>query len=414
MMNLRLVGKGNKQKGAAAVTIALLTIVMICFAALSIDIGYLMVTRNELQNVADAAALAATRKLGNYYENMAPAEQLSYTCSMAAWPCTDIIAVAIEAGLANRAGQVDIVINESDVRIGRWDFSVPLPFDPSNDPFTEQAEQPRAVRVIARRDAEANNAITTFLAGILGVDTVAVSAVATAALSGQGSAAEGELELPVGIDGQFFGPSGACGQEIFFSPTNLSCAGWTSWDYGNGANTMRDVISGVKPNPEISIGGEAYNYSGGDMATLFDDLLLLFKRKGHDVYGDEDTPVQSGDDGPVTGALPTDAPAEPLYDEDGVTPLYYPQEDKGAPVPLIARNRHVWQTSVVVYEPNNCDNPNQELKTVGFARVTITDVLVQPEKTIKGRIDCGYVSEEPTRGGGGEYGTVGSIPGLVQ
>lgn len=414
MNNLLLVGTVKSQKGAAAVTIAFVMIVLICFAALSIDIGYLMVTRNELQNVADAAALAATRKLGNYYENMTPDEQLSYACGMAEWPCTDIKTVAIETGLANRAGQVNIVVNESDVHIGRWDFSVPPPFDPSNDPFTEQAEQPRAVRVTARRDAQANNAITTFLAGIMGVDTMAVSAVATAALSGQGSAAEGELELPVGIDAQFFGPTGACGQEIFFSPTTLSCAGWTSWDYGNGANIMRDVISGEKPNPEVSVGGEAYNYSGGDMATLFDDLLLLFKRKGHDVYGNDETPVQSGDDGPVTGALPTDPPAEPLYEEDGVTPLYYPQEDKGAPVPLVPRNRHVWQTSVVVYEPNNCENPNQELKTVGFARVTITDVLVEPEKTIKGRIECGHVSEEPTRGGGGEYGTFGSIPGLVQ
>ena len=409
-------GKIEKQKGATAVTIAFLLIVLVGFAALSIDVGYLMVTRNELQNVADAAALAAARKLGNYYENMTPEEQLSYECGMAQWPCTGIKTVAIETGLANRAGQVDIVINESDVQIGHWDFSIPPPFDPANDPFTELTEQPKAVRVIARRDAQANNAITTFLAGVLGIDSMPVSAVATAALSGQGTAAPGELELPVGIDAQFFGPTGFCGQEIFFSPTTLSCAGWTSWDYNSNTPNMRDLLSVPprKTNPEVSVGGESYNYSGGDMATLFDDVLLLFKHKGHDVYGADETPVQTDENGPVTGALPPDPPAEPLYEDDGVTPLYYPQDGNGPPVPPIPRNRHVWQTTVVVYEPNNCDNPNQALKTVGFARITITDILQVPDKTIKGRIDCGYVSEGPTRGGGGDFGTFGSIPGLVQ
>ena len=107
MRDLWLVGKINEQRGAVAVTVALMMFVLIGFAALSIDIGYLMVTRNELQNVADAAALAATRKLGNNYENMTPSEQLSYTCGSTEWPCTEITSVAIEAGLANRAGQVD-------------------------------------------------------------------------------------------------------------------------------------------------------------------------------------------------------------------------------------------------------------------------------------------------------------------
>ena len=114
-------GKIEKQKGATAVTIAFLLIVLVGFAALSIDVGYLMVTRNELQNVADAAALAAARKLGNYYENMTPEEQLSYECGMAQWPCTDIKTVAIETGLANRAGQVNIcLLYTSDAADDQW------------------------------------------------------------------------------------------------------------------------------------------------------------------------------------------------------------------------------------------------------------------------------------------------------
>jgi len=73
------------QAGAVAVTVAILMFVLVGIAALAIDIGYLLVTRNELQNVADAAALAAASKLGDNYQNMSPAEQLQYDCGMPDW-----------------------------------------------------------------------------------------------------------------------------------------------------------------------------------------------------------------------------------------------------------------------------------------------------------------------------------------
>ena len=66
----RLIPTMKDQAGAVAVTVAILLVLLVGFAALAIDVGYLMVTRNELQNVADAAALAATRKLGIIYQNM--------------------------------------------------------------------------------------------------------------------------------------------------------------------------------------------------------------------------------------------------------------------------------------------------------------------------------------------------------
>lgn len=414
----RLIPTIKDQAGAVTVTVAILMFVLVGIAALAIDIGYLLVTRNELQNVADAAALAATNKLGNNYLNMTNAEQLDYECGTVefSFDCTDIVTVAQEVGLANQAGQVDIVINPNDVFIGVWDFSIPPPFDPSNDPFTEQDAQPRAVRVIARRDETANNPITTFLAGIFDVDTMAVSAVATASLSGQGTAAEGELELPIGIDAGFFNDpdeDGFCHDEIVLHPTDLSCAGWTSFNLGNGVPNMRDLISGIEESPEADMQGE-FNYSGGVSATLFPDLLTRFKYEGHDV--DEDGMPLMGDvDDPVTGALPTDTPgAQPLFEEDGVTPLYYPKETHDPDEVLVARNKHLWETTVVVFEAGECGNPNQTAKTEGFARITLTDVYLQPDLYIKGRVECGYVSGEPTRGGGGEFGTIGSISGLVQ
>jgi hypothetical protein len=71
-----------------------------------------------------------------------------------------------------------------------------------------------------------------------------------------------------------------------------------------------------------------------------------------------------------------------------------------------------WTTAVVVYDSSDCTNPNKLTTIVGFATVTITDVYTAPEKTILGRVVCENIDEG--RGGGGTYGTLGSIPGLVQ
>jgi hypothetical protein len=381
-------------------------VVLVGFAALAIDIGYLMVTRNELQNVADAAALAAASKLGDNYQDMTHAQQVQYDCGTPDWgfPCDDIVAVALEVGLDNGA----ISINPEDVFIGVWDFS---PADPSVDPFTPQNAQPKAVRVIARRDESANNPITTFLAGVLGVDEMSVSAVATASLSGLGEVVEGDLELPVGIDASFFNTPGACGSQIFFSPTNLSCAGWTAFEDKMNAQKVLKLVTGETENPELGV-GDVFTYQGGDIANLFDDLQWRFRDLGYDV--DINGNQVTGPTGELlTGALPdgTDG-TEPMFAADGVTRLNYEQVH---PLdPLEPRNLHVWETTVVVYEASGCNNPNGPRRTVGFARVDITDVQVPPNNTIVGTITCGEVSEEPASGGGGEFGPFGNIPNLVQ
>ena len=68
----------RNQRGVSAVIIALLLVVLLGMAALAVDLGYLYVTRNELQNVADAAALAATRQLGEIYQAMPGNLQADY------------------------------------------------------------------------------------------------------------------------------------------------------------------------------------------------------------------------------------------------------------------------------------------------------------------------------------------------
>lgn len=61
----------SQERGAILVLVAVLLIVFIGLAAFAIDFGYRHVVKNELQNVADASALAATRELGKIYQGLA-------------------------------------------------------------------------------------------------------------------------------------------------------------------------------------------------------------------------------------------------------------------------------------------------------------------------------------------------------
>src|SRR6266498_2406271 len=53
----------RNRKGIAAVYIALILVALIAFVGLAIDIGYMYVAKGQLQNGADAAALAGAAKL---------------------------------------------------------------------------------------------------------------------------------------------------------------------------------------------------------------------------------------------------------------------------------------------------------------------------------------------------------------
>ena len=52
-------------RGQTLITVALGLVVLLAFVGLAVDVGLMMLARNELQNAADAAALAGAQK---FYE----------------------------------------------------------------------------------------------------------------------------------------------------------------------------------------------------------------------------------------------------------------------------------------------------------------------------------------------------------
>jgi Flp pilus assembly protein TadG len=382
--------KQSKENGAVVVLVAFLLLILLGIAAFAIDFGYRHVVKNELQNAADAAALAGARELGKIYEN-------SNIHPLDSTERTSVIAAAQNTALTNYAGdENDLEIDAQDVLFGHWDSSAnPNVFIP--EPTTERID---AVNVTVRRQPGYNSGpIRTFFAGLLGVETMDIIAKATAALTGQSTIGEGGLPIPVGIGTSWFDPNnwiaeekGFCDQDIKMYPTGglTGCAGWHVFQEDvNQANT--NVLNGVlnQLNPWCDPDDEEH----------FDSKLC---KKNEGQY-DPENPYQSpevslGDSfiftgGTVAASLPN---MEFLYDAH--------KDENG-----------VWPVTLVVYDIDTCgEQPSGSEQIAGFASAEIYDVetAIDGTKTIRARVVCEMI--KPGRGGGADYGTLGSIPNLVE
>lgn len=352
----QLISKFNNQRGATAVVIAIVITVLIGFVALATDIGYVSVTKNELQNIADAAALAGAGELGNVYQGLTYDNQQVLYLDDNGVDAIKFTAKDVVGEGKNRAGGKNIIIDDGDIFINKW---------PGTSVHSNDYNQPNAVRVTARRDSSANGPISTFFAKIFGIETLDVSADATAALTGLGEAPT----IPVGISKFWMDPSNwggdkPCDQPIRLHPTGdlEGCAGWHTYkDWPSNSAKLNQILgdmTGMDPKdyPKGAI-GEEFVYIGGDVANIFDAVQALYDAK---------------------------------KDESGE-----------------------WDVILPVYDSEDCSNPSGRIKTVGFVAATITGVTGPPDpKEINAEIICEYITFGD--GGGDDNGALGTIPTLVE
>ena len=179
-------GSRKKQQGAIAITVAVCMVMLLGFAGLAIDVGNVLVARNELQNAADAAAMAGA---GCLIRRTACANT---TATQPDW--TTAKATASSFSTSTSTNQVQGArVKASTVSTGYWNVTG-TPYRLETLPFTPGANDLPAVQVIIRKDGtDANGAVATFLSKVLGVQTLKASAVATAVLSQPGSVGPGGL-----------------------------------------------------------------------------------------------------------------------------------------------------------------------------------------------------------------------------
>ena len=221
------------QHGAVLVFVALLLIVLLGIAALAVDIGYVAITRNELQNAADAAALAGAGELGSIYDAQTPPLSLNSTQAGA------VATVALTVGQQNEAAGQPPNIGTSDIVIGYWDSHVNT-F--SNAPPTGRI--PNAVRVTARPSVGGITplgSVTTFFANIFGIANVAVSATATASLTAPCDIIPGGVSPFVISQDQTYCVTNS---DVVFTGSNPQpCAGWQTFDVNSNTTNIRNMLN---------------------------------------------------------------------------------------------------------------------------------------------------------------------------
>lgn len=205
--NKSICSKIKNQHGANAVVITLSLFVLFGFAALSFDLAHIFMVKNELQNAAEAGALAGASSLYN-----ATGEQIQ----------TNANQIAKTVAEANKSENAAVYINYTsgtngpEIQRGHWAFAVTdstYPVEKSyfaaNDSTTviditqfstlelnANDNFINAVRVVARSQP---TSVILFFARIFGIDILPMAAEAVAYLGYVGTLGPGEVDLPIAL-----------------------------------------------------------------------------------------------------------------------------------------------------------------------------------------------------------------------
>lgn len=158
--------KSAARRGVSVVFTVVGLSVLLGFAALAIDVGYAYSVRSQLQRNADAAALAgASVLISDNLLSEIPED-----------PTPQIIETARDYAWANPAGGVQTEILLEDIVPG----NLPEPYNPEVPVVPSAYALYNAVQVTSRRTDSINGEIALFFARTLGVDSISLSATATA------------------------------------------------------------------------------------------------------------------------------------------------------------------------------------------------------------------------------------------
>ncbi|WP_164704841.1 pilus assembly protein TadG-related protein [Cupriavidus necator] len=160
---------------------ALFIVALLSFAALAIDVGYLFVVRNQLQNAADAAALNGANNL----------YRPGTTFKAYSWVNAEGSALtALQQNVADGAN-----LNDASIDSGYWNtktYAYVTPASASPGP-----NDVPAVRVSVSKSSGHNNGpVKTYLAQFIGVSVVPVGATAIAVAAAPDTITPGGL-LPI-------------------------------------------------------------------------------------------------------------------------------------------------------------------------------------------------------------------------
>ena len=258
----------TSQKGAVTVLVALTLPVLLGVGALAVDLAYLHVVRNELQNDADAAAMAGARKL--------------YTKGASALDWAGAATTAKDAIVLNRAA--NHALADGDVLTGYWDTTQATPGLQTSLNKPSATDAPAVQVSLGKTDNQNQGPVRTFLASIWGVYAKPMRVTAVAGVHSPSSAA---LAFPLAVAQCMYQTHWDLStqpprpkidpktQKPFVfeiarekSPDPCANGQWTALNFeGKGANSIDNIIEHKPalfdpPPPMLSVGDKVTMESG--------------------------------------------------------------------------------------------------------------------------------------------------------
>ena len=185
----------RRTEGSVAVITALGLIAFLGIASLAIDMGHLYTTKKELQNVADAAALAAAGNLIHDYgagavRDPVAAQQAAMTVAQR------------QSQLSGQTAVGDAERNDLSLIFGAWDNRTGNPATAwtAIGSTCSSDSNANAVQIsISRAPGTVYGPVSNFLGGILGINTSQVSAAAIAYLGYTNEMPTGGVQVPLAL-----------------------------------------------------------------------------------------------------------------------------------------------------------------------------------------------------------------------
>lgn len=223
----------STRRGTITVLAAFFSILMLGMVAMSVDIGYVLSMKEEMQRTADSAALAAC---WDYGRNLAEGNDATSSDQSAR-------AAAQQFAYSNQVGNSGpaIDVNASNNPSGDLVFGyVNDLYNPNATFDTTSTNLFNAVKIRVRRDSQMNGEAPSFFARVFGHNGQALYADATAALVRD-------------VRG-FQTPNG--GDNIDLLPFALDLDTWNDWMAGSG--TVTDNWTWDDANQEVRSGGDGW------------------------------------------------------------------------------------------------------------------------------------------------------------
>jgi len=375
-MNKHTTPSRQRQQGSIIVLFGGLILVLTGFAVLAIDVGRVFIVRSELQNVADAAALAGANCLTRNSSAVSATDCLNTLSSTLNW---DRAGAKAQAQLSqNQADNRSISSTDAGhvIDVGYWDLlkkrpsGGSLPTSSMTTTFSPIGTYDKpAIRVKVSKAAGQNGGPVLMLTRLMyGGSDVPMSATSVAVISSPGSVPAGNL-IPMAINKCLF--------NTYWNSSNNT-------PYNATATTLNGVTQ-VIGQPWVFRIGSAYHYGScdsGQWTTFGEDSNSASYVKGLISNGNP-TALSIGDS---------------TYIQSGTKTSNYNDLLKEYPMPAGAD-----VLVPVVNYPSGLDGVRSSIPIVAFAVFRITAIQGGSGKYIQGYFTGGQ-SVSGTSGIGPSYG----------